>query len=134
MFLKAFQIYGPKLGRCVGNTEGIVHLVDCKSADPLDRWIWTDYEQLLHLKTNSCLSVEVDGKVLLKSCNTPIKSQKWYCYQEKLLSRYQDGVLQLRSDNSIVMTTVDVSTENDTVRIYSNKELLCSQKGNLFKG
>ncbi|CAB3991659.1 Hypothetical predicted protein, partial [Paramuricea clavata] len=115
----------------LGTTEhGLaVYLLECKSTDPLDRWIWTDHEQLSHLRMGSCLSRKVDGTVQLQFCDSRVKSQKWYCDKDKLVSRYDNSVLHLRSDQAVALTTIQSSTENDTVRLYSNKKSVCSEKG-----
>jgi hypothetical protein len=78
----------------------------------------------------SCLSRKVDGTVQLQFCDSRVKSQKWYCDKDKLVSRYDNSVLHLRSDQAVALTTIQSSTENDTVRLYSNKKSVCSEKGN----
>ena len=135
MYIKAFQIFGSKVKRCVGNVEGVtLHQLDCNSTNSLDRWIWTDHEQLLNLKTNNCLSHEADaslpyGSVQLQPCDSNVASQKWYCHEDKLISKSENSVLQLRSDRTVGLTTIKRSTEDDTVTIYSNKKSICDEKG-----
>ena len=71
----------------------------------------------------------VDGTVQLQFCDSDKKSQKWYCFEDKLLSRFDDSVLHLRPDQAVTLTTSDTSMENDIVKIYSNKKSVCSKKG-----
>ena len=118
--------------RCVGSAGGFtLHQLECNSTNSLDRWIWTDHEQLLNLRMSSCLSREADGSVQLQSCDSNVESQKWHCAdKDKLVSRSDNSILYLGSDLTVALTTIESSTENDTVRIYSNKKPVCSEKGN----
>ena len=133
-YIEAFQIYGPKLGRCVGNVKSsALYQLECKLTEFLDRWIWTDHEQLRHIKTGACLSRGVNNSAELQVCDPHVDIQKWFCHEDKLVSKHDKSVLYLRSDQTVALTTIESATENDTtVKINSNKKSLCSEKGILF--
>lgn len=110
-----------------------LYQLECKSTQSLDRWIWTDHEQLRHIKTGACLSRGINSNAELQVCDAHVNVQKWYCHEDKLVSKHDHSVLYLRSDQTVALTTIESSTENDTrVKINSNKKSLCSEKGILF--
>lgn len=114
----------------MGNVNSsALYQVECKTTKSLDRWIWTDHEQLRHLKTGACLSRGRYGNAELQVCDSQVNVQKWYCHEDKLASKDDKSVLHLRSDQTINFTTVDSSTQDDVVEINSSRKSLCSEKG-----
>ena len=132
-------MFGPKILRCIGSTnEGNeIQLLPCNTTN-LNRqwWVWTEYEQLKHLKTGKCLHGSLkenfsSNPVSLEVCNSSLVEQKWFCHEDYMIaSKTGLSALHLLTDNTVRMSPMEGNNHNKVIKIYSNMESVCSRKGN----
>ena len=76
----------------------------CNSSDPLQKWIWTRHNQLLHVDTLKCIQQgqEYSGTnytwyLGLEECNISETKQKWNCFDYLLQKPFSDSLGRPRS-------------------------------------
>ena len=107
----------------------------CNSSDPLQKWIWTRHNQLLHVDTLKCIQQgqEYSGTnytwyLGLEECNISETKQKWNCYGYLLQKSFVDSLGQPRS----IRITQEKYTilaklgANEWWQRYGNSKTICS--------
>ena len=66
---------------------------ECNSTDPLQKWIWTWYDQIYHVETLKCIqqlqnSTSLSWYLGLQECNMSETKQKWFCHGKFIKTKY----------------------------------------------
>ena len=71
----------PREKQCIGVTgkNAVSTTMVCNKNDLAVKWIWTAYDQMLNLKTLTCLIPKTRRKFSMRKCNVNVNSQKWAC-------------------------------------------------------
>lgn len=94
--------FGSNPSKCFAYRFGRARAESCDKDDPYQKWMWTRYDQIFHLKTGTCLEGGLTNSSLyLRYCSVSNSDQSWKCHGFHI--QRQTHYLSYNKDNDKIL-------------------------------